>query len=164
MQAMTPNAQSSAAGLSEEMISARVERLPVAGWYVRTMLIVGAAGFFDAFDALTIAFVVPVLIGIWHLAPQEIGPKIGLLVSIGYVGQLIGAIFLSGLAEKYGRLSVLRWSVAIIGLLSIACAFSRSYESLFWLRFVQGLGLGAEVPIAATYMNEISKAEMRGRL
>ena len=164
MQTMTSKAQSSAAALSEEMISARVERLPVARWYVRTMLIVGAAGFFDAFDALTIAFVVPVLIGIWHLAPQEIGPKIGLLVSIGYVGQLIGAIFLSGLAEKYGRLSVLRWSVAIIGLLSVACAFSRSYESLFWLRFVQGLGLGAEVPIAATYMNEISKAEMRGRL
>ncbi|MDE2228633.1 MAG: MFS transporter [Alphaproteobacteria bacterium] len=162
-----PNTASNArpsGGLSEELIAARIERLPPSGWYARMMLIVGMAGFFDAFDALTIAFVVPALIGIWHLAPQEIGPKIGLLIAIGYVGQLIGAVILSYVAETFGRLRVLRWSVAIIGVMSIACALSWSYTSLFWFRFIQGLGLGAEVPIAATYMNEFSRASLRGRL
>lgn len=149
---------------TEELIAARIERLPPSGWYARMMLIVGMAGFFDAFDALTIAFVVPALIGLWHLAPQEIGPKIGLLIAIGYAGQLIGAIALSYVAETFGRLRVLRWSVAVIGVMSIACALSWSYASLFWFRFVQGLGLGAEVPIAATYMNEFSRAALRGRL
>lgn len=148
------------APLTEESISARVERLPISSWYRRIMLIVGMAGFFDAFDALTIAFVLPVLIGMWHITPGQIGA----LISIGYVGQLIGAIGFSWVAEKYGRQRVLRWTIAIIGLLSIACAFAWSYDSLFWFRFVQGLGLGAEVPIAATYMNELTKAEYRGRL
>jgi len=150
--------------MTEELIAARIERLPPSGWYARMMLIVGMAGFFDAFDALTIAFVVPALIGVWHLAPQEIGPKIGLLIAIGYAGQLIGAIALSYVAETFGRLRVLRWSVAVIGVMSIACALSWSYGSLFWFRFVQGLGLGAEVPIAATYMNEFTRAALRGRL
>lgn len=154
----------STAPLSEELISARIERLPLSSWYRRIMLVVGMAGFFDAFDALTIAFVAPALIGIWHLAPQEVGPKIGLLISAGYVGQLIGAIGLSYVAEKFGRLSVLRWSVAIIGVMSIACALSWNYASLFWFRFIQGLGLGAEVPIAATYMNEFTRAALRGRM
>lgn len=149
-----------AAPLSEETISARIERLPITAWYRRMMLIVGAAGFFDAFDALTIAFVLPVLIGLWHINPGQIGA----LISIGYVGQLIGAIGFSWVAETYGRQRVLRWTIAIIGVLSIACAYAWSYESLFWFRFVQGLGLGAEVPIAATYMNEITRAELRGRL
>ena len=148
------------APLSEELISARIERLPLTSWYRRMMLIVGMAGFFDAFDALTIAFVLPVLIDKWHINPAQIGA----LISIGYAGQLIGAIGLSWIAEKYGRQRVLRWTIAVIGLLSISCAFAWSYTSLFWFRFIQGLGLGAEVPIAATYMNEFTRAEMRGRL
>jgi putative MFS transporter len=154
--------ESSAAAevLSEETIAARLERLPVASWYRRIMLIVGTAGFFDAFDALTIAFVLPVLIGLWHINPAEIGA----LISIGYVGQLIGAVGFGWAAERYGRQRVLRWSIAIIGLLSIACAYAWSYQSLFWFRFVQGLGLGAEVPIAATYMNEFTRAGLRGRM
>jgi MFS transporter, putative metabolite:H+ symporter len=146
--------------LTEEVISARLERLPPTAWYRRIMLIVGMAGFFDAFDALTIAFVLPVLIPLWHIQISDIGA----LISIGYVGQLIGATMLSGIAERYGRLQVLRWSIAIYAVASLACAFSWSYWSLFGLRFIQGIGLGAEVPIAATYMNEFTRAALRGRM
>ena len=34
---------------------------------------------------------------------------------------------------------------------------------LFALRFVQGIGLGGEMPVAATYISEVSKARGRGR-
>src|SRR5215471_13929288 len=91
------------APVTEELISARIERLPVTSWYRRMMLIVGTAGFFDAFDALSIAFVMPVLIGLWHITP----PQIGALVAIGYLGQLLGAIGFSWLAERLGRRGVL---------------------------------------------------------
>lgn len=146
--------------LTEESISARLEHLPLTSWYRRIMLIVGMAGFFDAFDALTIAFVLPALIPLWHIPTSDIGA----LISIGYVGQLIGATALSGVAERYGRLQVLRWSVAIYAVASLACAFSWGYDSLLCFRFIQGIGLGAEVPVAATYMNEFTRAELRGRL
>ena len=49
------------------------------------------------------------------------------------------------------------------GLLSIACAFAWSYQSLLVLRTLQGLGLGAEVPVAAAYISELAKARGRGR-
>jgi putative MFS transporter len=155
-----PQAIAAAPPVSEETISARIERLPVTSWYRRMMLIVGTAGFFDAFDALTIAFVMPVLVGLWHITP----PQIGAMFAIGYLGQLLGAIGFSWLAERFGRRAVLQWTIAIIGLFSVACAFAWSYDSLFWFRLVQGFGLGAEVPIAATYMNELSRHDLRGRL
>ena len=95
------------------------------------------AGFFDAFDALTIAFALPVLIPLWHIEPG----RIGALISIGYIGQLIGALGLSWMAERFGRLSVLRWSMVIYTHFNFACVFAWSYDSLLRLRFVRGLGL-----------------------
>jgi len=153
-----PSAPSGAT--SPETIIARIERLPISGWYVRIAGIIGTAGLFDAFDAFAIAFVLPVLVEIWHLTPAETG----FLISGGYVGQFIGAISLSGIAERRGRIPVLRWTIALFGLLSIACAFAFDFRSLFWIRLLQGIGLGAELPLAATYINEWTKAEYRGTL
>jgi MFS transporter, putative metabolite:H+ symporter len=146
--------------VSQEQIAARIERLPMSRWHARILATVGAAHFFDAFDALTIAFVLPVLVGLWHITPQQIG----FLISSGYIGQLIGAIGLGWAAEYLGRLRVLQWTILLIAVLSIACAAANSYQTLVWCRFVQGIGLGAEVPIAASYLNEFSKAQFRGRL
>jgi putative MFS transporter len=47
--------------------------------------------------------------------------------------------------------------------MSLACAFSWDYQSFFILRTLQGIGLGGELPVAATYISEISKAKGRGR-
>ncbi|MGD0026803.1 MAG: MFS transporter [Xanthobacteraceae bacterium] len=146
--------------LSEETVSARVERLPLSGWHVRMMSIAGLAHFSDAFDSLAIAFVLPVLVGLWKIAPAEIG----FLISAGYVGQILGAIAFGWLAERVGRRGALRLTVVVISVLSLACAFSWNYFSFFVFRTIQGLGLGGEVPVAATYMNEISAANFRGRI
>jgi putative MFS transporter len=144
--------------LTVESIVARIERLPVAPWHVRMRAIIASATFFDAFDALTIAFVMPALLGPWHLNPAQIG----VMISGGYIGQVIGALGFGWLAERHGRLNVLTWTVVLIAVMSLACAFAWDFQSLFWLRVIQGLGLGGEVPIAATYINEFAKAERRG--
>jgi MFS transporter, putative metabolite:H+ symporter len=142
------------AALTAESIVARIERLPVAPWHVRMRAIIASATFFDAFDALTIAFVMPALFGPWHLNPAQIG----VMISGGYIGQVIGAFGFGWLAERYGRLRVLTWTILVIAVMSLACAFAWDFQSLFWLRVIQGLGLGGEVPIAATYINEFAKA------
>ena len=43
-------------------IVARLERLPTSWWQVKARIIVGVATFFDAFDALAIASVLPVIV------------------------------------------------------------------------------------------------------
>ena len=77
---------------------------------------------------------------------------------------MLGAIGFGWIAEKYGRRTALRWTVAVISVFSLACAFSWNYVSFLVFRTIQGLGLGGEVPVAATYMNEVSAARFRGRI
>lgn len=144
--------------LASEM-AARIERLPLSLWQVRARLIVGTATFFDAFDALAIAYVLPVVVLLWHLSPQQAG----LLISGGFFGQLLGALFFGWVAERFGRLKSLMGSIAIFGCLSLACALSWSYLSLLVCRIAQGFGLGGEVPVAATYIGELAPARARGR-
>jgi putative MFS transporter len=137
----------------------RLERIPISNWHLRARVIVGLATFFDAFDALAIATVVPALAPLWKLTPADIGP----LISAGFLGQLIGALFFGWLADRIGRLHTAVLTVAIFGVMSLACGAAWSYESLLIFRFIQGLGLGGEVPIAAAYISELSRSSVRGR-
>src|SRR5580698_4641959 len=140
-------------------VVARIERMPISWWHVRTRIIIGVATFFDAFDALAIAFVLPVLVPAWKLN----GPQIGLLISAGYLGQLAGALFFGWIAERYGRLTAVVWSILIFAVMSAACAFAWDYQSLIVARTIQGFGLGGEVPVAAAYISELARAKGRGR-
>jgi putative MFS transporter len=46
---------------------------------------------------------------------------------------------------------------------SLVCALSFDFGSLFLCRFLQGIGVGGEMPVAATYINELSRAHGRGK-
>jgi putative MFS transporter len=140
-------------------IAARMERLPVVRWHHKMRLIVGSANFSDAFDALTIAYVLPALIPLWHLSEAQTGA----LISIGYVGQAIGGLFAGWLADRYGRVRVMTGNLVFFSLMSFACVFAQSYTTLLVLRFFQGIGLGGEVPIANTYVSEFARSKGRGR-
>ena len=138
---------------------ARIERLPTSIWHVKTRIIVGVATFFDAFDALAIATVLPAIIPLWKLG----APQIGLLISAGFLGQLIGALLFGWVSERYGRMTAMVWSIAIFAVMSLVCAFAWDYNSLLVFRIIQGIGLGGEVPVAATYISELTRAKGRGR-
>ncbi|MBM3820668.1 MAG: MFS transporter [Acidimicrobiia bacterium] len=119
----------------------------------------GSATFFDAFDALSLAFVLPVLVRLWDITPVQIG----WLISVGYLGQFVGALLFGGLAERYGRVRSAAGATALMSVMSLACALAGNFPALLLLRLVQGIGVGGEMPVAAVYINELSKAHGRGR-
>ena len=119
----------------------------------------GSATFFDAFDALALAFVLPVLVRQWHISPAQIG----WLISVGYLGQFLGALIFGALAERYGRVPSAAGATALMSVMSLLCAFTGRFETLILVRLVQGIGVGGEMPVAAVYINELSKAHGRGR-
>jgi putative MFS transporter len=144
---------------SVDDIVARLERLPTSWWQIKARIVVGVATFFDAFDALAIASVLPVIVPLWKLTP----PQIGLMISAGFFGQLVGALLFGWIAERYGRMTAMIWSIALFAVMSLACAFAWDYGSLLVLRTIQGVGLGGEVPVAAVFISELAKAHGRGR-
>jgi putative MFS transporter len=144
--------------LNEQTIAARLERLPYSRWHITVTAFLGVAIFFDSFDSLAIAYVLPVIVRDWQIPPQSIGG----LISIANLGQALGAFFFGWAAERIGRTSAARLTIALYALMSLACAFTTNYDQLFWCRFVEGIGLGGEIPVASTYISEILRAERRG--
>jgi len=138
---------------------ARMEAVPFTRWHARARVVMGSATFFDAFNALSLAFALPILIKLWHITPQQIG----VLIGTAYVGQLAGAIVFSWCAEKFGRVPSAAWAVTLMSVMSIACVFSGSFMGLLLCRLIQGIGVGGEMPVAATYVSELSQARGRGR-
>ena len=137
----------------------RLESVPFSKWHLRARVIVGSATFFDAFDALSLAFVLPVLVRQWNISSAQIG----WLIAIGYLGQFAGALVFGALAERLGRIHSIAWATALMSVMSLACAATGSFSSLLALRLVQGIGVGGEMPVAAVYISELSKALGRGR-
>jgi putative MFS transporter len=143
---------------SAELIT-RMEQVPTSRWFVVARVVMGSATFFDAFNALSIAFVLPILVPLWHITP----PEIGILIGASYVGQIVGALAFSWGAERYGRIPCAAAATAIYALLSLVCAAAWSFNTLLLFRFIQGIGVGGEMPVAATYISELSRARGRGR-
>src|SRR5919198_29892 len=119
---------------SVDDIVARLHRLPTSCWRVKTRIIVGVATFFDAFDALAIASVLPVIVPLWKLTP----PQVGFLISAGFLGQLVGALLFGWIAERYGRMTAMVWSIALFALMSLVCALAWESNSFLVFRTIQG--------------------------
>lgn len=144
--------------LNEQTIAARLERLPYSRWHITVTVVLGVAIFFDSFDSLAIAYVLPVLIRDWHIPSANIGG----LISIANFGQALGALTFGWIAERIGRVTTARIAIALFAVMSLACAFTTSYDQLFVCRFLEGIGLGGEIPVASTYISEILRADRRG--
>lgn len=101
-------------------ISARLERLPITREVFWARNIIGAATFFDGYTVIAIAYAMPVLVREWGLSPSQTG----MILSMGYLGQLIGAILFGWLAEKIGRLKVLLFTILLFVSMDVACLFA----------------------------------------
>jgi MFS transporter, putative metabolite:H+ symporter len=140
-------------------ILARIERIPASRWHVKMRAILGVGLLFDAFDLLSVSFALPAFVGTWHLTPSDVG----WVLSSAFFGQFLGALVAGAVSERFGRLPIIAVAVGLFSIMSLACALAWSAPSLIAFRFLQGVGLGAEVPIANTYINEMARSGSRGR-
>jgi putative MFS transporter len=145
--------------LAQGDIAARLERLPMSRWQITVRLVIGAATFFEAFDQLLIAYTLPALAKEWGFSTAASTTAL----TVGSVGMLIGAFISGWAADRIGRVKVIAACVAISALCSVGMAACGSLTPFLIVRFVQGLAIGGEVPIAAAYISEITRAHRRGR-
>ena len=141
-----------------ELLS-RMESVPFTRWHLKPRIIMGCATFFDAFTALSIASAVPVLRTEWELTTLQIS----FLLTASYLGQIVGALVFGWIGERIGRIKAASLACGIMAVGDLACALSGNFWQLFTWRVLQGVGVGGEMPVAATYINELSRAHGRGR-
>ncbi|MFE7314449.1 MFS transporter [Streptomyces sp. NPDC057555] len=140
-------------------IAARLERLPHSRWHIKVRFLIGAVTFFEAFDQLMAASALPVLSREWHLTTAQAT----FAVTAGSVGMLLGALGAGSLGDRIGRVRTVALGVAVTALAGLAVALAGGIVWFAFFRFVQGLGIGGVVPVAAAYIGEIARSDRRGR-
>jgi AAHS family 4-hydroxybenzoate transporter-like MFS transporter len=113
--------------------------------------------FLDGFDLTVIGVALPKMADFLHVKPSALG----LALSAGQFGPLIGAIVLGTLADRFGRKWMLFISALIFGVFTLMTAFVTSVEQLALFRFLGGLGLGGAIPNALTFGSEYAPARSR---
>lgn len=145
---------------SAPTLSQRLDRLPFTSRHGRVLTGSGVGWALDAMDVGLISFVIAVLAQQWQLQPEESA----WIASAGFVGMALGASLGGLLADRLGRRQVFAVTLLVYGVATGASALVGGLAALLVLRFVVGLGLGAELPVASTYVGEFAPARMRGRL
>ncbi|MHC1559546.1 MFS transporter [Actinomycetospora sp. C-140] len=136
-----------------------LERLPLAGWHRRLVVLVGIGSFFDLYEVFLGGVLAPILAKEFSLG--SIGKAA--VVGSGFLGMFVGAIVLSVLADRLGRRRVFLLNLLMYSLFSLAAAFSPDIGWFLVLRFLAGVGLGAELVLVDTYLAEFLPAHSRGR-
>jgi len=138
---------------------ARLDRLPVSPFHYRIFWLVGAGMFFDGYDLYVASSVLAATIQTkFSTLPQNLQ-----FISLTFVGMTLGALITGFLGDRYGRRFTYQVNLLIFGLASLAAAFAQDMGQLIACRFVQGLGLGAEIVVGYSTLTEFVPPRTRGR-
>lgn len=120
----------------------------------------GFAWLFDAMDVGMLSFVIAAVAPQWHLTSVQMG-WIG---SVSSIGMAVGAVLFGALADRFGRKDILILTLLIFSVGSGLSALATSYLIFIIIRFIVGMGLGGELPVASTLVSESVNVEERGRI
>ncbi|AIW86957.1 niacin/nicotinamide transporter NiaP [Bacillus mycoides] len=122
--------------------------------------IAGLGWLFDAMDVGMLSFVIVALQKDWGLSTQEMG-WIG---SVNSIGMAVGALLFGILSDKIGRKSVFIITLLLFSIGSGLTALTTTFAMFLVLRFLIGMGLGGELPVASTLVSESVEAHERGKI
>jgi hypothetical protein len=125
----------------------------------RTMLACWGGWTLDGFDQQLYSYVVPTVIAVWGMSTGAAG-TIG---TVTVVTSSFGGWFAGALADRFGRVRVLQIAILWYSVFTFLCAFAQSFEQLFILRGLHGLGFGGEWATGAVLMGEVIRDKYRGR-
>ncbi|MFD5600188.1 MFS transporter [Leucobacter sp. NPDC058333] len=144
----------------QRSLAERLDALPFTRKHGKILGGSGIGWALDAMDVGLISFIIAALTQQWGIDKGQSG----LIASVGFAGMAIGATLGGLLADRFGRRQVFAVTLLIYGVATGASALVGGIGLLLVLRFFVGLGLGAELPVASTYVSEFAPARIRGRL
>jgi MFS transporter, putative metabolite:H+ symporter len=137
----------------------RLDRMPIGSFHYRIFWLVGAGMLLDGYDLYVFTNVLP--------AAAQSGFSTAVqnadFISKTFLGMTIGALVTGFLGDHYGRRFTYQINLLIFGAASLAATFAPNMTVLIWLRFVMGLGLGAEIVVGYSTLTEFVPPKSRGR-
>ena len=127
-----------------EKASARALAAPAVLTSTRNMtaLVCFLIAMIDGYDTLMMSFIAPLILNEWHLPPASFGK----IFASTYAGAALGATVIGMSADRFGRRSMLLFSLALAGIFTILSATARNPAQLMLWRLIAGVGLGGVIP------------------
>jgi putative MFS transporter len=141
-------------------IGHRLDHLPVGPVHRRVVIAIGLGLFFEVYEIFlsgTIATALKMQYGFD-------GPALQLLLASSFLGMFFGAAIFGRIADRIGRRRAFLVNLVWFSVWSALGAIAPNPWMLVGARFMAGIGVGAEYPIADSYLSDVLPKAHRGRL
>ena len=144
---------------------ARLDRLRVWALSPAFIVIIGLGflfTFYDIFD-INVSFIQTCIGLVPGCTPETALNSLAVPVILNLAGYVVGTLVLSPIADRIGRRNMLLITMLITGLGSLYSALATDIVNFDISRIITGIGIGADLAIVNTYINEVSPRHSRAR-
>jgi putative MFS transporter len=143
----------------EGFVGASMDDAQLSPIHYRVFALIAAGYFFDVADYVILGSLIPDMTRSGFATAAQLGT----VASATLFGLFLGTVAQGEFTDRFGRKTVYQFNLLLYGVATIAAAFSPSWIWLAALRFVAGIGLGAEQPLCFAYAGEYAPKNIRGR-
>jgi MFS transporter, putative metabolite:H+ symporter len=144
----------------EGFVGAALDEAKISPLHRRIIALIAAGYFCDVIDFTVFGSLVPFIIKSGFASAAETA----LIGSATIFGLAIGTAGQGEFSDRFGRRFIYQFNLLLFGVFTILGAVAPSVTLLIACRFIAGLGLGAEQPLAFTYAGEYAPKRIRGRI
>ena len=141
-------------------IGRRLDALPVGPVHRRVVVAIGLGLFFEVYEIFLSGAIGTALKTEWGLG----GTTLMVIMASSFVGMFVGAAAFGHIADRFGRRRAFMINLVWFSVCSLVAAFAPNLAILVVARFLAGVGIGAEYPVADAYLSDVLPASHRGRL
>jgi MFS family permease len=146
--------------LQAAALGRRLDRMPWTPRHTRITLALGAGWLFDSLEVNLVGGVINPMERYFH-----IGPLVAQFVFFSWlVGILLGAVAGGHLADRFGRRRMFVLTLLWYACLTVLTGLAPVIWAVIVLRFLTGIGVGAEYPIINAAIIEMIPAKHRGKI
>lgn len=144
----------------EAFVGKALDEAKISSLHIKVVALIAAGYFFDVIDLIVLGSLIPDMIQ----TKFATGAEAGWIGSATVLGMFIGAAGQGQFSDRWGRKTVYQFNLLLFGIFTILGAFAPTVWWLVAARFIAGIGLGGEQPLAFAYAGEYSPKAIRGRI
>ena len=137
----------------QSFVAEGLENAKLSPLHMRVIALITAGFFLDLVDVAVFGSLVPDMVR----SNFATAPQLGAVISATLFGTVVGSFGQGEPTDRFGRKTIYQFNLLLFGVATIACAFAPDYVWLAALRFIAGIGLGAETPLSFTYAADIRR-------
>ena len=144
----------------EGFVGSSLDEAKISPLHIKVIALIAAGYFFDVIDLIVLGSLIPDMIQ----SKFATGAEAALVGSATVFGMFIGAAGQGEFSDRWGRRFVYQFNLLLFGTFTILGALAPNVMLLGAARFIAGIGLGAEQPLAFAYAGEYAPKRICGRI